>query len=171
MASNLEVMSVIADIGQLQWLFMFFRVSYRTPVSRVRDCCDLTEISGISGRCLIFGWHVDFDHFWAWRACTSSRYSTGESPPIKAGHWGTIPHLETTCSRFNTSMRRRTCSLAGPGRSQQLEILPSLNSKEFFSGPPTFLLRQHFHGHWYFTRRKDFPSAWFSPGARILPSA
>jgi hypothetical protein len=24
-----------------------------------------------------------------------------ESSPIKAGHWGTILHLETTCSRFN----------------------------------------------------------------------
>jgi hypothetical protein len=24
-----------------------------------------------------------------------------ESPPIKAGHRGTIPHFETTCSRFN----------------------------------------------------------------------
>jgi hypothetical protein len=24
-----------------------------------------------------------------------------ESPPIKAGHLGTIPHLETTCMRFN----------------------------------------------------------------------
>jgi hypothetical protein len=35
-------------------------------------------------------------------------------------------------------MRRRTCSSAGPGRSQQLEILLSQNSKEFFSGPPTF---------------------------------
>jgi hypothetical protein len=28
--------------------------------------------------------------------------------------------------------------ISGPGRSQQLEILSSLNSKEFFSGPPTF---------------------------------
>jgi hypothetical protein len=25
----------------------------------------------------------------------------GESPPIKVGHWGTIPLLETTCLRFN----------------------------------------------------------------------
>jgi hypothetical protein len=29
------------------------------------------------------------------------RYSTGESPPIKAGPGELIPHLETTCSRFN----------------------------------------------------------------------
>ncbi len=26
---------------------------------------------------------------------------TGESPPIKAGQGELIPHLETTCSRFN----------------------------------------------------------------------
>ncbi len=116
-----------------------FQFGDRTPVSRGRDCCELTEISGIPGGPLIFGFHVDLvDHIWAWRAGTSSRYSRGESPPIKAGHWGTIPHLETTCSRFNISKRRRTCSSAGPGRSQQLEILPSLNSTEFFSGPPAF---------------------------------
>ncbi len=156
MASNLEVVSAIADIGQQRWLFTFFRFSDRTPISRVRDCCNLTGISGISGGRLILGCCMDLDHFRAWRAGTSSRYNTGESPPIKAGHWGTIPHLETTCSRFNTSMRRRTCSSAGPGRSQQLEILPSLISKEF-------LLRQHFHGHWYFTRRKDFDS-WQAQG-------
>jgi hypothetical protein len=40
--------------------------------------------------------------------------------------------------QYSTSTRRRTSSSAGPGRSQQLEILPSLNSKDFFSGPPTF---------------------------------
>ncbi len=30
-------------------------------------------------------------------AGTTSRYSKGESPPIKDGHQETIPHLETTC--------------------------------------------------------------------------
>ena len=40
---------------------------------------------------------MDLGHFWAWWAGTNSRYSTGESPPIKAGHWVTIPHLETIC--------------------------------------------------------------------------
>ncbi len=40
---------------------------------------------------------MDLGHFLAWRAGTSSRYSTGESPPIKAGHQEIIPHLETTC--------------------------------------------------------------------------
>jgi hypothetical protein len=40
---------------------------------------------------------MDLGHFLAWRAGTNSRYSTGESSPIKAGHQGIIPHLGTTC--------------------------------------------------------------------------
>ncbi len=101
-ASNLEGVNMITDIRQQQWLFTFFRFSDRTPISRDRDCCELTEISRIPGGRLIFGCRVDLDYFWAWWAVTSSRYSTRESPPIKAGHWGTIPHSETTCTRFNT---------------------------------------------------------------------
>jgi hypothetical protein len=41
------------------------------------------------------------DHFWAWQVGTSSQHGTGESPPIKAGQEGLIPHLETTCTQFN----------------------------------------------------------------------
>jgi hypothetical protein len=74
-----------------------FRCSDRTPMNRVRDCCDLSEISGIPGRSQTFGCRVDLGHFLTWRAGTDSRYCTGESPPIKAGHQETIPHLETTC--------------------------------------------------------------------------
>ncbi len=44
----------------------------------------------------LFGCRVDLGHFLAWRAGKNSRYSTGESLPIKAGHQGIIPHLETT---------------------------------------------------------------------------
>jgi hypothetical protein len=40
-ASNFEVVSMIADIAQQQWLFTFFRFSDRTPMSRVRDCCEI----------------------------------------------------------------------------------------------------------------------------------
>ncbi len=125
-------------------------------MSRDRDCCDLTEISGISGGRLIFGCRMDLDHFLAWRAGTNSRYSTGESPPIKAEWWEPTLHLETTCSRFNTSTRRRTCSSAGPGRSQQLEILSSLNSKEFFSGPPTFPAKPGFPWTLVFYKAQGF---------------
>jgi hypothetical protein len=73
----------------------------RTPITRDRDCCGLAEISEISGRCQRFGLRQRFDNFWVWRAGTSSRYSTGESPPIKAGHRDLLLHLQTTCTRFN----------------------------------------------------------------------
>ncbi len=37
MASNLEVVSVTADIGQQQWSCTFFRLSDRTLISRVKN--------------------------------------------------------------------------------------------------------------------------------------
>jgi hypothetical protein len=161
-ASNLEVVSMIVDIGQQRRFYTFFWFSDRTLVSRVRDCCVLTEISGIPGGSLTFTCRVDLDHFLAWQAGTSSRYSMGESPPIKARHWGTIPHLETTCTRFITSRRRRTCSSVGPGRSQQLEFPPSLNSKRAacFSSSVSFSMNAGIS-----------PGAEISTSARILPSA
>jgi hypothetical protein len=76
---------------------MFFRLSDRTLISRVRNYCDLTEISGIPDGSQTFGCRVDLSHFLAWWAGTNSRYSTGESPPIKAGQPELPPHLETTC--------------------------------------------------------------------------
>ncbi len=74
-----------------------FRLSDRALISRVRNYSELTEISRISGGSQNFGCRVNLGHFLAWRAGTSSWYSTGESMPIKAGHQETIPHLETTC--------------------------------------------------------------------------
>jgi hypothetical protein len=44
--------------------------------------------------------------------------------------------------------------ISGPGRSQQLEILPSLNSKEFFSGPPTFPAAPSFSWRLTFSRHR-----------------
>ncbi len=66
-------------------------------MSRVRDYCDLTDISRIPSGSKTFGCRVDLGHFLAWQAGTNGRYSMGESPPIKAGHQETIPHLETAC--------------------------------------------------------------------------
>jgi hypothetical protein len=42
-----------------------------------------------------------FDHFDHGGPVQIAGTVREESPPIKAGHWGAIPHLETTCSRFN----------------------------------------------------------------------
>ncbi len=166
-------------------IYVFFWFFDRTPVSRDRDCCNLTEISEISGRHKRFDMRQRFDHFeCGWLAGTSSRYSTGESPPIKAGHWGTIPHLESTCTRFNTSARRRTRPSAGPERSQQLQILPSLNSKAVlqwirllflllqhwrassFSCAPTFLkapIFLHAPRFWHPPKILDAPMFWYPP--------
>jgi hypothetical protein len=117
----------------------------RKPISRDRDCYGLTEISEISGGRQRFVLRQRFYHFEAWQAGISGQYSTGESPPIKAGHRKLPPHLESTCTRFNTSSRRRTRPSAGPERSQQLQIPPSLNSKAILQRVRLlFLLRQHF---------------------------
>ncbi len=136
LASNSEVVSIKTDIGQWWWSFMCSPLFDRTPISRDRDCYGLTEISEISGGRQRFGL--------LWRAGTNSRYSTGESPPMKAGHRELLPHLESTCTRFNTSARRRTRPTAGPERSQQLQIPPSLNSKAILQRVRLlFLLHQH----------------------------
>jgi hypothetical protein len=140
---------------------MFFPFSDRTLVSRVRDCCVLTGISGIPSGSLTFGCRMDLDHFLARRAGTNSWYSTGESPPIKAERQELPLHL-ATCSRFITSTRRRTCSSAGPGRSKQLEIPPNLNSKQAacFSSSTSFSMIAGIS-----------PGTEISMPARILPSA
>ncbi len=83
------------------------------------------------------------------RAGTTSRYSTGETPPIKAERPDPSDHLRSTCLRINTIYEdlneSSSARLAG---SQQLEILPSPNSK----------------------RAPDF-SAQILIGAEILPGA
>jgi hypothetical protein len=102
----------------------FFPLSDRR--TRVRDYCDLTEISGIPGGSQTFGCRGDLSHFLAWRAGTNSRYSMRKSPPIKQGSKSSLLTWRLH-ARFITST---SCSSAGPGRSQQLEIPPSLNSKQ-----------------------------------------
>ncbi len=96
-------------------------------------------------------------------------------------------HLETTCTRFNTT-KRRTCSSAGPGRSQQLQILPSLNSKAPTIPdatkiwhtpkiwhppkswhPPSFHQAPSFyHGPSFYHWAKFLPCAKFLPGANVF---
>ncbi len=79
-------------------------------------------------------------------AGTTGRYSTGETPPIKAEHPEPSDHLRSTCTGINTIYEDlNESSSARLGGSQQLEILPSPNSK----------------------RAPDF-SAWILIGAEIL---
>ncbi len=104
MASNLEVVSIKRDSDHL----CFLRFFDRTSVSRDRDCYGLTKISEILGGHQIFGMRQRFDHFEHGGPVQTGQYSTGESLPIKAGHRELLRHLESTCTRFNTSARRRT---------------------------------------------------------------
>ncbi len=71
------------------------------PISRVRDCYGLAENSEISGGRQVFGLSQRFDHFEHGGPLRTAGTVREEIPPIKAGHWKTIPQLETTCSRFN----------------------------------------------------------------------
>jgi hypothetical protein len=84
---------------------------------------------------------------------TSSRYSMGEGPPIKAGQPEPSLHLEIACGNHHIYEDLNESSLARPGRSQQLEIPLSLNSKRAacFSSPAGFSSSTGF-----FTRRGDF---------------
>jgi hypothetical protein len=112
----------------------------------------------------------------AWRVGTNSRYS----PLIKAEHQGIIPHLGTACEIHHIYEDLNKSSSARPGRSQQLEIPLSLNSKQaacFFQFRRSFLKRGFFYGREYFTWRRDFNARMdlticrFSLAARISPSA
>ncbi len=64
--------------------FLFSPISCRMPVSRYLDCYSLAKISEILGGAVILSTPI-FVTFSAWRAGTTSRYSAGESPLIKAG--------------------------------------------------------------------------------------
>ncbi len=63
-------------------------------------------------------------------ASTAGRYSTGETLPIKAERPEPSDHMRSTCLRINTIFEDLNESSSGRlGGSQQLEILPSPNSK------------------------------------------
>ncbi len=128
----------------------------RAPVSRDRDCYSLTKISEILGGRQRFGMRQRFDHFQCGGPVQTSRYSTGESPPLKAGHRELLPHLESTCTRFNTSARRRTRPSAGSERSQLLQILPSLTVRQFFSISAYFSCCANIGGRLIFSMRQCF---------------
>ncbi len=77
-------------------------------------------------------------------------------------------------ARFITSTRIWTCSSVRPGRSQQLEIPPSLNSKQAacFSSSADFSTNAGFSpGAGISTPARILSSAWFSANARMSQSA
>jgi hypothetical protein len=65
------------------------------------------------------------------RAGTTGRYSTGETMSIKAERPVPSDHLRSTCKRGNTIYEDlNKSSSTRLGGSQQLEILPSQNSRK-----------------------------------------
>jgi hypothetical protein len=92
----------------------------------------------------------------------------GKGPPIKAGQPEPSPHLETACEIHHIYEDLNESSSARPGRSQQLEIPPSLNSKRAacFSSPAGFSSDTGFSSNAGF-----LPGAGISTPARILSSA
>jgi hypothetical protein len=88
----------------------------------------LTEISAIPGGNQTFGCRVDLGHFLAWRAGTNIRYSTEESPPIKAEHQETIPHLETTCKIHHINKEENVLI---SGTWEKLAVGDSAEPKQF----------------------------------------
>ncbi len=125
-------------------------------MSRDRNCYSLTKISEILGGRQRFGMRQRFDHFECGGPVQTGWYSMGESPPIKAGHRELLPHLESTCTRFNTSARRRKRPSAGPERSELLQILPRQTVRKFFSGSAYFSCCANIGGHLIFPVRQHF---------------
>ncbi len=140
MASILEAVNMIADFGQQQWSYTNFRLSDRTLRSRYR----ILEFSQELVKICTAANNIDIRvYILACWAGTSSWYSTGGTPPIKAGRLKLCFHLGSTWQRGNIS----TSSSASPGGSQQLEIPLSPNSKR---------AANIFQISWYFSRRRDF---------------
>ncbi len=140
---------MIADIGQQQWSHTTFRLSDRTLFLKSfhRNWWKYTRPPII----LISAYILTC------RADTSSRYRTGEIPPIKAGQPVLCPHLGSAWERGNISTRIWTRALQ--------PVQEEVSSWRFrraltVSGPPTF------------SSSADFsPGAGISMPAKILSSA
>ncbi len=81
--------------------FLFSPLFDKMPVSRYIDCCSWVKISEFYADADILS-VSKFVKFSAWQASTISRYSTGESLPIKARRLEATPHLTTACKESNT---------------------------------------------------------------------
>ncbi len=164
MASNLEAVSMIADIGQQQWSCTIFRLSDRTLRSQFRIVVIWQELVKFQAPAWLFvaawilaiSWHCG-------PVQQPVRY--GKGPPIKAGQPEPSPHLGNAWEIHHIYEDLNESSSARPGGSQQLEIPPSLNSKRAacFSSPTGFL-----PGAGISTPARILSPAWFSADARVL---
>ncbi len=162
MASILETVSVTAELGQQLWSCTNFRCSDRTLRSRDRIFDFSQEIVKICAGAenwapaeILIG-----------RAGTTSRHSTGETPPIKAERPEPSDHSRSKCLRINTIYEDlNESSSARLGGSQQLEILPSPNSKRAPNFSTWILIGTEI------LRFRNFRGAVILPGAEISTSA
>jgi hypothetical protein len=144
MAAYMEAVSMIADIGQQQWSCKNFRLSDRTLRSQDRILEFSQELVKYKRPPII----LISAYILACRAGTSSRYSTGETPPIKAGQPGLCSHLGTAWERGNISTRIWTRALQPAQEEVSSWRFPQAQT---VSGPPTFSRSADF-----FSRRGDF---------------
>ena len=79
-----------------------------------------------------------FVMFSAWRVGTASRYSAGESPPIKAGWPELTPHLAAACGGINIIWEMKEIF------SKVWEKSAAVDSAEPNSKGILLRLRQHF---------------------------
>jgi hypothetical protein len=144
MASDLEVLSMIADIGQQQWSYTNFQLSDRTLRSRDRILEFSQELVKIHAAPYNFDFRMNFGMSGRYKQLV--QYGTGSAHKSRAA-WAV--------SSLGICMRERQhiyedlneSSSASPGGSQQLEIPPSLNSKR---------TANFFQFRWFFTWRGDF---------------
>ncbi len=135
-ASNLEVVSVF---------FLFFD---RTPISRDLwfswNQWNFRQVPSIWPTPKIWP-------FWTWRAGTNSRYSTGGESAHKS--WALENHslLGDYMYEIQHISKEENVLISEPERSQQLQILSSLNSKAVLQRVRLLFLRpQQFWGHLIF---------------------
>jgi hypothetical protein len=144
MASNLEAVSMIADIGQQQWLCTNFWLSDRTLRSQGR----ILEFSQELGKICAAANNFDFCIYFG----MSGRYKQPVQHGRDSAHksraaWAVFSLGVCMRERQHIYEDLNGSSSASPGGSHQLEILPSLNSKR---------AANFFQIRWYFTRRGDF---------------
>ncbi len=117
---------MVAEFGQQLWLCTNFRCSDRTLRSRDR----IFDFSQKMVKTSAGAENLTSAEVLTSRAGTTGRYSSGETSPIKAERPEPSDHLRSTCMRGNTIYEDlNESSSARLGGSQQLEILPSPNSK------------------------------------------
>ncbi len=117
---------MVAEFWQQQWSCTNFRWSDRTLRSRDKNFDFSQEMAKICAGTEI----LTPAEILTGRAGTTGRYSTGETPPVKAERPEPSDHLRSACLRINTILEDlNESSSARLEGSQQLEILPSPNSK------------------------------------------